>query len=96
MKVENATCPHCGADQLHVAKGIPSGGGMTSVELLPKLGGGFPASLEIVACAECGFMQFFVSPHYRKKLAKTWKPLPRNVVRPADKSSETSGNKAGG
>lgn len=66
-------CPHCRLGPLYVRKGIRSGG-FLGPELLPGLGV-LAGNLNVVACGKCGFLQFFVSRSYRKRLAETWPVL---------------------
>lgn len=66
-------CPHCGLGPIYTRKGIRSGGPL-GPELLPGLGL-LAGNLNVVACGKCGFVQFFVSPSYRKRLAEAWPVL---------------------
>jgi hypothetical protein len=73
MSVENAICTHCGAGPLYMKKRVPTGTPL-SPGLLPGLGA-VTASVDVVACENCGFIQFFVTKIYRKVLAKSWKRI---------------------
>jgi hypothetical protein len=54
-------------------KRVPTGTPL-SPGLLPGLGA-VTASVDVIACESCGFIQFFVTKIYRKAVAKSWKRI---------------------
>jgi predicted nucleic-acid-binding Zn-ribbon protein len=70
------TCPVCGNESLYETTTVAGRG--QAPDLLPGLHGFFSsARLHVVACSECGAVQFFADEKARAKLPgnKKWKRL---------------------
>jgi len=77
MSDDDRPCAHCGGGPLFIKKGVQSGTPL-GPNLLPELS--FPsATLDVVVCESCGYVQFFVNRFHRKNLSKSWKPVARKA-----------------
>jgi predicted nucleic-acid-binding Zn-ribbon protein len=81
MSAENSVCPHCGGGPLYARQGVPSTG-LFGPNLLPGLDV-LAANFDLIACQNCGFVQFFVAKSFRKALAKSWKCISQKANQPS-------------
>ena len=71
-----AKCLNCGSDSLYVAR-AGSGGGYAP-QFLPGLGSFLhSAYFHLVACSDCGYVQFFMDENAKTKLtqSKKWEKI---------------------
>ena len=72
---DQAKCPNCGSELLYKSGAVASGT-VWSPNLLPGLGGLMRfADIYVVACADCGLLQFFAAATARDKLPGRWRRL---------------------
>jgi len=69
-------CPGCGGRRLYVAADVSAGGGYAP-KYLPGLGFLYAATLDVVACVDCGLMRLFASREARKRIptSSRWRPV---------------------
>ena len=72
MNAEEQVCPNCGDGPLYEKQGVPATG-FLGPNLLPGLGvlGVLAGSFDLIACQNCGFVQFFIAKSFRNGLAKS-------------------------
>ena len=86
MNAEEKVCPNCGGGPLYQKLGVPSTG-LLGPNLLPGLDV-LAANFDLIACEDCGFVQFFIAKSFRKGLGKSWKCISGKARKPSARSTD--------